>query len=61
MNSTTCYRKDHTNLYSGSQENVSYQVQKLIFNLEHFKDFWCAYPDASSCSGKSSGRYILLF
>ena len=37
----------------GSSENVNYQVQKLISNLEHFKGFWRAYPDVNSCRGHS--------
>ena len=39
-------------LVFGFQENVDHQVQKLIFNLEYFKDFWHAYPDVNSCRGQ---------
>ena len=39
-------------LVFGSPENVDYQVQKLISNLEHFKDFWPAYLDVNSCRGQ---------
>ena len=34
-------------------ENVDHQVQKLISNLEHFKDFWLEYTDVNSCRGQS--------
>ena len=40
-------------LVFGFQENVDYRVQKLISNLEHFKDFWRAYTDVNSSRGQS--------
>ena len=38
-------------LVFGFRENVDYQVQKPILNLEQFKDFWYAY--VNSCGGQS--------
>ena len=32
---------------------IDYQVQKLISNLEYFKDFWGAYTDVNSCRGQA--------
>ena len=40
-------------LVFGSPANADYQVQKLISSLEHFRDFWRAYPDVNSCRGQS--------
>ena len=35
-------------LVLGFPEDLDYQVQKLISNLEHFKDFWRAYHDVNT-------------